>query len=73
LINLELPQWRLRRIAYDGGEWYRALSRQPELPESLDDPVHANHSELPLAMLIALVNARRMTGSSGKPSVPSVP
>ncbi len=73
LIDLELPQWRLRRITYDGGEWYCALSRQPEPPEWIDHPIHANHSELPLAILIALVNARRMTWSSEKPSVPSVP
>ena len=31
LIELELPQWQLRRIAYDGGEWYCALSRQRDL------------------------------------------
>jgi len=27
LIDLELPQWQLRRIAYDEGEWHCALSR----------------------------------------------
>ena len=32
LIDLELPLWQLRRIAYDEGEWYCALSRQRELP-----------------------------------------
>jgi hypothetical protein len=73
LIDLELPQWRLRRMVYDGGEWYCALSRQPELPERLDHPIQANHPELPLAILTALINARSTRGSSGKPSVPSVP
>ncbi len=34
LIDLELPQWKVRRIAYDGGEWYCALSRERELPGS---------------------------------------
>jgi hypothetical protein len=38
-------QWRLRRMVYDGGEWYCALSRQPELPEWLDHPIQANHPE----------------------------
>src|SRR5437667_6105499 len=32
LIDLELPQWHVRRLAYDGGEWYCALSRERELP-----------------------------------------
>ena len=27
LIDLELPQWQVRRIAYDEGEWHCALSR----------------------------------------------
>src|SRR3981189_1901742 len=35
LIDLELPQWQIRRIAYDEGEWHCALSRQRELPEWL--------------------------------------
>src|ERR1700730_6542937 len=33
LIALELPQWQVRRIAYDEGEWYCALSRERELPD----------------------------------------
>ena len=36
LVELELPQWQLRRVAYDQGEWYCALSRQRELPDWLD-------------------------------------
>src|SRR6202047_2502962 len=32
LIDLELPQWKVRRIAYDEGEWYCALSRERGLP-----------------------------------------
>ena len=30
LIDLELPQWQFRRIAYDEGEWSCALSRERE-------------------------------------------
>ncbi|HXO67330.1 MAG TPA: hypothetical protein VN838_00085, partial [Bradyrhizobium sp.] len=37
LLELELPHWQLRRLAYDDGEWHCALSRQRELPEWLDD------------------------------------
>ena len=28
LIDLELPQWQVRRLAYDDGEWYCALDRK---------------------------------------------
>src|SRR3981081_2388788 len=35
LIDLELPQWQVRRIAYDEGEWDCALSRERELPDWL--------------------------------------
>jgi hypothetical protein len=41
LIELELPLWHLRRIVYDGGEWYCALTRYAEPPEWLDHPVQA--------------------------------
>jgi hypothetical protein len=71
LIDLELPQWRLKWMVYDGGEWYCALSRQPELPEWLDHLIQANHSELPLAILTALI--RSTPGSPAKPSVHLVP
>jgi hypothetical protein len=32
LIELELPQWQLRRLIYEDGEWLCCLSRQPALP-----------------------------------------
>src|ERR1700753_1451748 len=35
LIDLELPQWQIRRLAYDEGEWHCALSRERELPDWL--------------------------------------
>jgi hypothetical protein len=73
LIELELPQWQLRRIAYDEGEWHCALSRQRELPEWLDQSIETHHADLPLAILSAFVNARRTTAPSSKPSVPAVP
>ena len=46
LIDLELPQWQLRRIAYDEGEWYCALSRERELPDWLDQSIEARHADL---------------------------
>ena len=49
LMELELPLWQVRRIAYDEGEWHCALSRQRELPDWLDGSIEAQHSDLALA------------------------
>src|SRR5882724_361189 len=73
LIDLELPQWQVRRIAYDEGEWHCALSRQRELPEWLDQSVEAHHSDLALAILSAFVDAQRVTAPSSRTSAPTVP
>jgi hypothetical protein len=73
LIELELPQWQVRRIAYDEGEWHCALSRQRELPEWLDQPIETHHADLPLAMLIALVEAQRFNAKAIGTSVPTTP
>jgi hypothetical protein len=73
LIDLELPQWQVRRIAYDDGEWHCALSRQRELPEWLDQSVEAHHEDLPLAILGAFVEARRDAAPGSRTSVPRVP
>jgi hypothetical protein len=72
LIDLELPLWQVRRIAYDEGEWHCALSRQRELPDWLDQSIEAHHEDLALAILCAFVEARRISASSIHPSVPSV-
>jgi hypothetical protein len=73
LIELELPQWQVRRIAYDEGEWHCALSLQRELPEWLDQSIEAHHPDLPLAMLAAFVEARLAAARSSQTSVPAVP
>ena len=72
LIDLELPLWQIRRIAYDEGEWYCALSRERELPDWLDRSIEARHAELPLAILSAFVEAQQVTAPSSRPSVPTV-
>ena len=72
LIDLELPQWQVRRIAYDEGEWHCALSRQRELPDWLDQSVEAHHADLALALLSAFVEAQRSSAPSSRPSVPTV-
>jgi hypothetical protein len=73
LIDLELPQWQVRRIAYDEGEWHCALSRQRELPDWLDQAIEARHADLPLAILAAFVEARHATAPSNRTSVPPTP
>jgi hypothetical protein len=73
LIDLELPQWQVRRIAYDEGEWYCALSRERELPDWLDQSIEAHHPDLPLAILSAFVDAQRVAAPSSRTSVPTVP
>jgi hypothetical protein len=59
LTELELPLWKVRRLAYENGEWLCSLSRQPNLPMTLDDCADATHEVLPLAMLCAFVEACR--------------
>jgi hypothetical protein len=73
LLDLELPQWQVRRIVYDEGEWHCALSRQRELPDWLDQAIEARHVDLPLAILAAFVDAQRITAPSTRTSVPTAP
>jgi hypothetical protein len=73
LIDLELPQWQLRRIAYDEGEWHCALSRERELPDWLDQSAEGRHADLALAILSAFVEARRLSARADRTSVPMVP
>ena len=73
LIELELPQWQVRRIAYDEGEWHCALSRAREIPEWLDQSIEARHADLPLAILSAYLEAQSIGAPSQRTSVPAVP
>ena len=72
LIDLELPQWQVRRLAYDQGEWHCALSRQRELPEWLDQAIEVHHADLPAAILSAFVDAQRVSAPPAGTSVPAV-
>jgi len=73
LLALELPQWQLRRLVYDDGEWHCALSCQREMPEWLDQSIEAHHADLPMAILRAFVSARRQCAPDTRSSVPTVP
>lgn len=72
LIDLELPFWQIRRLAYDNGEWYCALSRERELPDWLDQSIEARHADLALAILSAFVEARRIEAPQIRANVPDV-
>jgi hypothetical protein len=73
LVDLELPLWQVRRIAYDEGEWYCALSRERELPDWLDRSIETRHADLALAILSAFVEAQRISTPLTTTSVPAVP
>jgi hypothetical protein len=68
LLELELPNWVVRRLIREGDDWLCTLSRQPNLPIALDDPVEGVHATLPLAILRALVDARRRLGTEVRPA-----
>ena len=73
LIELDLPQWKLRRVTYDEGEWHCARSRQRELPEWLDQAIEASHASLTLAVVAVYIETLRQVEASREPSRPSVP
>jgi hypothetical protein len=72
LIDLELPFWQVRRLAYDDGEWYCALSRERELPDWLDQSIEARHADLALAIVSAFIEAQRISEPESRPSVPTI-
>jgi hypothetical protein len=72
LIDLELPLWHIRRLAYDDGEWHCALSRERELPDWLDQSIETHHADLALAILGAFIEARRSSQGESRTSVPAV-
>jgi hypothetical protein len=59
LSELQSPRWKLRRLIWEDGSWICLLSSQWKLPDWLDDQVEFRHESLPLAILGALVAARR--------------
>jgi len=75
MVELELPYWNLLRLVHEDGEWLCSLSKQPNLPVALDDTADASHQVLPLAILGALLEARRQTEAmreTGSQAVPQV-
>jgi len=72
LIDLELPLWQVRRLAYDDGEWHCALSRERELPDWLDQSIESHHADMSLAILGAFVEVKRTFQPESRTSVPAV-
>src|ERR1700731_4475159 len=72
LIDLELPLWQVRRIAYDEGEWYCALSRERELPDWLEQTIAGPQAGFSPAIPSAFVEAQRISAPSSRTSVPVV-
>ncbi|HEX7919795.1 MAG TPA: hypothetical protein VF583_02505 [Bradyrhizobium sp.] len=72
LLDLELPQWQIRRLVYDEGEWHCALSRERELPDWLDQSIETRHADLALAILSGFVEAQRISTPENRTSVPTV-
>lgn len=73
LIELELPQWQVRRLVCDDGEWLCSLSAQPNLPAELDDTADARHQNLPLALLSVLLEAQRQMADAREVRLPMAP
>lgn len=72
LIELELPGWKLRRLICEDGEWLCSLSRQSNLPATLDDTADGTHEVMSLAILLAFLEARRRMATAPQ-SVGTVP
>lgn len=72
LLELELPQWRVRRLIYDDGEWHCALSRHRAMPDWLDQTIETRDADLAQAILGALAEARCSSATPGRTSVPGV-
>lgn len=73
LVASALPQWKLRRLAYDDGEWHCVLSPQREFPEWLDDGIETHHADLSLALFRGLIEAaRQQRAETPKPTVPRI-
>ncbi len=73
LVELELPQWKLRRLIYEDGEWHCSLSKQRALPAGLDETAEASHEILPLAILVTFIEALRQMPAAIEPLPHTVP
>jgi hypothetical protein len=73
LVEHELPLWKLRRLVCEEGVWLCSLSKQWNLPIWLSDNAEARHESLPLAILAAVIEARRHANPPAARAASSVP
>jgi hypothetical protein len=73
LVELALPQWKLRRLVCEDGIWLCSLSRRWSGPDWLADEVDARHASLPLVVLSALLEALESGAPQFIPATTSVP
>ena len=59
LVEFDSPQWKLRRLQREDGEWFCSLSKCPSIPLELDDAAEGHHEDAALAILAAFLEAER--------------
>jgi len=75
LVEIYLPAWQVRRLAYDSGEWCCSLVPRSSNLFPFETPSEATHRFLPLAILRAFVAVLYAGSSAARPtsSVPGIP
>jgi hypothetical protein len=76
LVELAHPPWKPRRLVYEDRAWRCSLSNQWSVPDWLDDAAESSHELLPIAILGALIEAKRrgrVLAPRATGSVPSCP
>jgi hypothetical protein len=73
LLELELPHWRLRRLAFEDGAWLCSLSEQCSPRVWLMDCAEGRHESLPLSILSALIDAQQCGEPPSMRAASSVP
>ena len=73
LIEFEMPNWKLRRLEYQDGEWICSLSTEPNMPMEIDDTADARHKVSALAILSAFLQARRKGSETRETRSPTAP
>ena len=60
LVGLEAPEWQVRRLEIDDGEWSCCLSREPRMPLDFDEVAEGRDPVAARAILAALAAAAEL-------------
>ncbi|HVZ14229.1 MAG TPA: hypothetical protein VG894_07195 [Bauldia sp.] len=71
LLGYDLPDWSVRSLMQDGDGWHCLLSRNPALPEELDD-VASGDGPTPARAILAAMTAARCADRVGDAPSPAV-